>query len=69
MRFTTARKAQKMPNKLCCIYSTQSPQENVDYTEVFSAFPTESQAGRALALVVMAPTAGEMMESDAYKTR
>lgn len=58
-----------MPDKLCCIYSSQSPQENVDYTEVFSAFPTESQAGRALALVVMAPTAGEMMESDAYKTR
>lgn len=58
-----------MPNKLCCVYFTQSPQENVDYTKVFSAFPTESQAGRALALVVMAPIAGEMIESDAYKSR
>lgn len=46
-----------------------SPQENVDYTEELSAFPAKSQAGRALALVVMAPTAAGMTGNDAHKTR
>lgn len=63
---------------MCCIHSARGPQENVDYTKVFSAFPTKSQARRALALVVMAQAAVEMMrmidydierEWDAHKAR
>lgn len=65
----TAVKTKKMPNKLCCVYSTRSPQENVDYTKVFSAFPVNSQAGTPLALVVMAGTAVEMIVNVACKTR
>lgn len=71
MRFTAAVTTKKMPNKLCCVCSARSPQENVDYTEVFSAFPTNCRAGAALALVVMAGTAVEMIANDkkSYKTR